>query len=275
MVSKFKKIIYSSFTIPIACLTFTAFRWQWRRMDEKIVEMSQRTELLNKSPIDLNENENFKNKDLLEFTPIKLNCKIENLKDYFKVINTNDSSPGFRLIYCVKINKIDKNERIIVDFGWVPEDFDVENNLFDLNNMKENNIIIKGVIYKGDKNPIKNQYNDDSTKDKSNTNDKLNISKSKNFIYFDLQTFSNLYEKELKYDNVITSYCIKRVNLEDEVNCNVNLSQFKSVFYPKLKSKRDLLYWYVTPEVHRSYYIFWSLATFFNILSNVYVWCYL
>lgn len=274
MVSKLKKIIYSSLTLPIACLTFSAFKWQWRRMDEKIIEIKQRTELLSKLPEDFTKLEDIK--EPIEFTPVKIKCQIEDTKNYYKIINTNDSSPGYRLIYCVKL--INSNKRILVDFGWIPEDYDVSKEIKE--NFNKSDFILTGIVYKGDKNPIKNKY--DSSTDISGKNDKNNKSNNtiKNLIYFDLQTFIDLYEKEHNLNDILKNFCIKRINFEENIGNSLNKDNsnnncFKSNIYPKLKSKNDLLYWYITPEVHRSYYIFWSIATFLNLASNMYVWMYL
>ena len=52
----------------------------------------------------------------------------------------------------------------------------------------------------------------------------------------------------------------------------INFNYENKYLYPKIPNLQDLLFWTITPEKHRSYYRFWISVTFFNIISNLYVW---
>jgi cytochrome oxidase assembly protein ShyY1 len=253
-----RKIIYTLFSSPFAFLTFKAFQWQTRRKAEKIEEIEHRIKQLNNPPIKLTDElikeieSNDNNKSLWEFKPLELNgsfIKTNNNAKIIKISKTKEAEPGYQILkpFCYDKIKLSKNDIykykcIIVDRGWVPLDFKIDDDEYDTRNYKK----VQGVVYYGD---IKNNFS------KSGLDGKwITISPNELANY--------LNDEQIEVNN---KFIIKQVDFD--ANDNKNSSP-----YPMILKKNDLLIWTISPERHQDYANFWRAATIFNIISNGIVW---
>lgn len=313
--SNFLILKFHYFLCNFLDLTCKAYFWQKKREKEKIIEIDNRKRLLDLKPLNISEvnlnslklesseryattvfdankkivdNDdnvlnNKQNKDCLEqFTPITLQGILVDSKTYIKIINTQNGAPGHRIIIPVNLQQTKEQTKntqniIFVDIGWVPEAYDI--NKF-LKNLENKILIIDGIVYYGD-NIVRGASQNDLNKGK--------------LISIHIKELKQLYSKSLKSKPIINNnpneqcnfnilgFMVKRIKLNKPDNSNnvqttsqesVNLNKLE-IEYPLLKDKSELLYWYIMPETHRSYYRFWFFITSLNILSNLFVWIYL
>lgn len=258
-------------------MTFCAYKWQKRRMSEKVDEIKARVRLLKQAPFSIEKYINSvddkttikqNNTKLEQFTPIYVVGKVTDLKTSYKIINTIDGEPGYRMIMPVYLqesqNNKNKKKVAFVDFGWIPNSVDVNSKLGSILNK---DILIYGVVYYGD-NKIGNQNKNDLTNGR--------------MISLHLDELIKLHKNQTKlYDIEYLDFIVKRVNLDiaenplNNINLTRNTVNIDELEYPKIKNKEEMLTWYIMPKTHRAYYTFWLTSTMLNLASNVYVWLYL
>lgn len=251
-----RKIIYTLFTAPFAVLTFKAHNWQKRRKIEKINEIKIREERLAETPLKIDKDVliNDFEKEKVQYKPIELYGYFD-YKNSILINKTKDSDPGFHVVtpfYCYKDNNY-KYQALLVDRGWIPYDFILNNN------EKQKFEKITGIIYKGDKT---NKYSQVNDKKDTELNNELSQS-TKKIFYMIPSEISNI----IKLDNqdIASKFIIKQVDLRE------NSKQL----YPRCLTKNDLMTWTITPEKHQDYANFWITATTLNIISNLIVWFFL
>lgn len=280
-----KKILYSICTSPFLCkifshclkffnldLTISAHRWQKRRKIEKTHEIGLREKRLNAEPIKLDfEKINFPNEDDLfreewEFRPIELEGYFDNKMIF--ITKTKEAEPGYQVIspfVCYKDNE-GRNCAILIDRGWIPYDWkENKDNMEKMQNENKKSRKIHGVLYRGDR---KNKFSSGEEEDNKNLIQKENISgKWINEQPSELASYFKLANKELA-----SKFIIKQVDFMKNENNNFVNSQYSRNMYPKLCNLNDLMFWTITPQKHQEYANFWFCASFFNVISNIFVW---
>ena len=233
-------------------MTFRAFLWQKSRRLEKIDEINHRKKLLSISDISLNQLNKINRQNLEEFTKVSFNAEfLPNCeKEFVKIIKTNESEPGYKLILPVKFesnnseNEVQK-DIIFVDFGWFSQNVSTKDAILSLNET------IEGIVYYGDK---KSNY----------TNNDIN---KRMFITLHIDELSKVYPQY--QHKIINDLMIKRVKFTDtKLTFNESSIQINS----GIQTSDDLLVWYISPETHLNYSRFWLFATLSNFITNVYIW---
>jgi hypothetical protein len=243
-------------------------------MAEKIEEINTRVRLLSNDPInienyvnDISSGKNDKYK-IEQFTPIYAVGKIADLNNVYKIINTVDNEPGYRIIIPmflkIKNNFQNKKHVVFVDFGWIPNSVDIN---MKLNFILNKDLLISGIVYLGD-NKVGNKNKNDLSNEK--------------MISLHLDELIHLNKNQNLTDINYMDFIIKRVNLDNTKNLvsllelnNKNILNVNELEYPKIKNKEEMLTWYIMPKTHKAYYTFWMTSTILNIFSNFYVWIYL
>ena len=126
MLSTKKKILYTVLTSPFAFITFKAYKWQTRRKVEKNIEIENRENRLKETPLLIKkENLNLIN-DEWEFRPIMLQGSFE--ENLIHINKTKEAEPGYHIISPFKLDKdSNRSNALIVDRGWVPYYYDIQN----------------------------------------------------------------------------------------------------------------------------------------------------
>jgi cytochrome oxidase assembly protein ShyY1 len=227
--------------------TFKAYQWQSRRKLEKIEEMKLRYKRLSSEPYNIGDSgplpwvnvDEHVFKQEWEFMPVEICGNLEKNRVAY-IQRTKDNEPGYHLINVLRTND---GQEILIDRGWVPIDWKEISSHFETKNNEQ--VCVKGIIYKGDK---LNKYS--QGKVESNTNTLLTM---------DPMTLANILN--IADQNTSGQFIIKQVSQGD-----------RDKLYPVAIKPNDLMVWTITPETHQSYSNFWLFVTIMNMCSNVYIW---
>lgn len=254
-----KKLTYSFFTIPVAVISFGVYDWQRRRAIEKLHETQHRINRISENPINIqdyytNNNNKFPwlGKNIKElnseygFKPIELVGQFDHANQIL-VEKNKEGEEGYDIItpfYCYK-DENGKTQPLLVNRGWIPFDFQ-ETKVNLIHNVGE--IMIKGVVYKGDE---------------SNKYSKKNYYADGDFVHTqkpeELASYLALPNREVSGKFVIKQIEFNPVN---------------KTLHPVVLNVSELAKFPITAETNQNYALFWKGLTFFNIFSNMLVWIY-
>jgi cytochrome oxidase assembly protein ShyY1 len=249
-----KKLTYSFFTVPLACVAYNIHQYQKNNFWEKMQQVKLRGERIQEKPKDLAssfQNNKFPWLDLnskefdqtYSYVPYEITGFFDHAKEIHVKKNKNGEE-GFEIItpfYCYN-DSTGQPQPIFVDRGWVDYDsIELKKHLIGSHGIQK----ITGFLAKGN---YQNKYSTHNDL-KNNNWDHINLE--------EMAAYRSLSNKE-----VSSKFLIRAVQLNDG----------ESSGFPRILAKNDLFNFPISAETNLKYAKIWQGVAFLAIFSNVYLW---